>query len=103
MKKLTQEEVEKRVKEANPFYEIRGEYKNTRTKVLTYCKIHDIEWLGNPDNLFKGLGCPKCVSEKRSKSKLKTNEQFLQDLQKVNPFLEPLSVNFLSVQRKNVI
>lgn len=61
MRKLTTEEVKKRV------IDIHGDrydlskliYKNRRTKVEMICKAHG-SWMTKPDQLFRGQGCPTC-------------------------------------------
>lgn len=58
-----------RMLRVNPNIEIRGEYKNTSTKVLCFCKVCGLEWLGTPRDLQTGHGCPECGRKRKGKRK----------------------------------
>lgn len=75
MKKLSQEEYEKRVFEAHQGnIKVLGQYANRRTKILVRC-ICGYEWETNPEPLTKGHGCPICA-----KNKKKTTEEFKKEV-----------------------
>lgn len=62
---------ETRLKESYPDYEILGEYRDRNTDILLRCKIHNIEFLAKPGNIFKRSllpKCPECLRRERSKN-----------------------------------
>ena len=62
------------------------EYKGSSKKIKFKCLRHNCVWEVTPNNVLRGQGCPLCKSEKVSKAKKKTNEQFLLELkEKGNP------------------
>lgn len=67
-----------------------GTYVNKNTKVLVKCNTCGHEWMGNPGDLLTNHGCPECYNKRRRNNRVKTNEQFIVDLAKVNPNIEPL-------------
>lgn len=67
-----------------------GKYVNRNTKVLVKCNACGYEWEKNPNDLLFGSGCPECQNRNRFKNRLKSNEQFLIDLEKINQNIEPL-------------
>ena len=81
-KKLTHEEFIARVIEKNEHVrngeiEILGLYKGKDKPIRCHCVSHDIIWDPRPDTLYKGSGCPTCKSEKISKSKFMSRDQFV--------------------------
>ncbi len=67
-----------------------GVYINKTTKVLVRCNACGHEWMGNPSDLLAGHGCLECSNKNRYKNRLKSNDQFIEDLRKINPNIEPL-------------
>lgn len=82
---LTQDGFVARIKKANSNIEILGKYINSKTPLLCRCLVCGHEWLGNPNNLLNGAGCPNCAGTVRL-----TNEEFLNRLKTVNNHIEPL-------------
>ncbi|WP_321834943.1 hypothetical protein [Clostridium butyricum] len=75
MKKISQEEFERRVYEVHgKNIKILGEYINKRTKILVKC-ICGYKWKTNPEPLWNGHGCPKCSNNMK-----KTTEQFKKEV-----------------------
>lgn len=71
-------------------YEILGRYKNSKTKIKVKHKECGYEWDITPNNLYMAKTCPKChgkvngkISEIRRKASMKTNEEYLKELQEV--------------------
>ena len=85
IRKLTQEEFEKRLYDLNKNIEVIGKYQNNSTKVICKCKICHDEWSPLPANLFKGHGCPSCANNKRY-----STEEFIIKLNEVNTDIELL-------------
>lgn len=76
MKRLTQQEFEKRVFDVfgNRLI-ILGEYKNSRTKIKARCNVCRYIWETNPNTLQNGHGCPLCANNLP-----KTTEQFKREV-----------------------
>lgn len=85
MKKRTHEEYVREVNVKNPNIEVVGEYVNSNTKIMHRCLIHNIYWKTTPSRVLQGSGCEKCGIEKQSKSKTRTNEEYVQQLKFANP------------------
>ena len=85
-KRKTHEQFVNELKEINPNVEVLGQYKNTHTKILVKCNIHDYEWEITPHHLLQGHGCPKCAKCYR-----RTHEEFIEELKEVNPNIEILN------------
>lgn len=69
---------------ANPVIEVIGTYINSSTPVKHRCLIHDITWEITPISALRGSGCPMCLKEKISNCKLKTHEQYVDELKTRN-------------------
>ena len=65
--KKTTEEFKREMKKINENIEILGEYINDSTKIKVRCKIDGYEWEVKPNDLLKGIGCPKCNESKGEK------------------------------------
>lgn len=60
-RKLTHEEQVLAIAKVNPDVEVLGEIINCKAKVSCRCKVCDHEWMGIPNSLKSGRGCPKCA------------------------------------------
>ena len=89
-KRKTHEEFVNEMKEVNLNIEILGQYKNIKTHINCKCKVCNHEWNGIPNNLIRGAKCPNCAREKKRLLKLKTHEQFVEEMKIVNPNIEIL-------------
>ena len=87
-KKLTHEEFENRIHKTRPNIIFTTKYVNAKTKIGCHCSICNNDWITSPDSLNQGCGCPKCFAQKLSKAKLKTHEEFIQELNKINSNIE---------------
>ncbi len=59
----TEESFLNKLKECNPNFdniEILEEYKNLKTKLLCFCKVHKSKFYITPSSLLNGFGCPDC-------------------------------------------
>lgn len=86
----THDQYVKEVADVAPNYVVLGTYVNAKTKILHYCKKHNIEWMTTPDNILHGCGCPECGKEKAIDKRLKNHEQYVKELNMVNPYIIPL-------------
>ena len=57
------------------------EYVNAKTKILIKCKIHNIWFYQNPDNLKRKIGCPLCKKEKIALSLENLREVMLENFE----------------------
>ena len=85
VKRLTQEEFEKRVHERFPKIEVLGEYINMDTEVK--CKCHECNhiWDPKPPSVITGAGCPKCWKKADADKKRKPEDVFLKEVKKKHP------------------
>lgn len=68
-----------------------SKYKGSHYKIKCKCIIHNTIWETTPTSLLSNsVGCPTCISEATCDRCRKSNEQFLNELSKVNPHIEPL-------------
>lgn len=79
----------------NPNIEVLDAYAGSSTPIQCRCKKCGKEWLVRPSDLLnKDRGCPKCGhargGKKLSRTRRKTNAQFLSELKLVNPRIIPL-------------
>lgn len=88
-KNLTTKDIKYKVETLlNVPVEIIGEYVNMRTPIDTICKKCGNNWKANVVSLCQGSGCNKCKKGKP----LKSHEVYVEDLFKVQPNLEVISL-----------
>lgn len=99
-KKKTQAEFEKELKLVLPNVQVLGEYINTNTSIHCKCLVHNCEFDALPVNMLHGHnGCRKCGGEKQSKSQTKSHDQFVLDLENVNPSIEVIGI-YINMDKK---
>lgn len=74
----------------NPNIIAKEAYIDAKTPILHKCTTHNVEWKIAPSNALQGQGCCKCKSEKIKNKLSKTHEQYLDELRKANPDIEPI-------------
>ena len=79
---------------ANRNIEVLTPYSGAHNKVACRCRICGYEWLGRPDHLKNGIGCPKCAGNAR-----KTTSSFIDEMSSLHPNIEILS-EYLSADEK---
>ena len=73
----------------NKDVELISEYLGNEKPIKCRCKKCGHEWITLPKALItNGSGCPICGRAKAVKAETKTREQFIKDLEKVNPHIE---------------
>lgn len=87
MRSKTHDEYVSELKIKNPSILVRGTYINKRTKIEVECKVCGRVWMARPSDLLSGSKCMDCTI----KARRKTHEQFVQELNEVNPNIEILS------------
>lgn len=90
-RRKTQVDFLKDMAEKAPNVEALSEYKSAFEKVKFKCKKCGNIWMAPHCNVANGhTGCPSCGNQKISEKLSKSNDQFLEELAKTNPTLEPL-------------
>lgn len=90
-KRKTKEEFIKELKQKMPNILALEEYKNNHTKIKCKCLIHDVVCISTPKRLLNGNNCCEfCIKEDKSNRLLKTNEQFIKQLNENNIDVKPL-------------
>lgn len=84
IRKKTEEEYTKELSIKNPNVILIGKYIGYNTKTLHKCLIHDCCWMVKPSSVLKGYGCELCHSERLSKSKYLTKDEYKKRLSKNN-------------------
>lgn len=69
----------------NSSIQILEHYTGNRNKITTKCQKCNYEWKTTPHDLLSGHGCPQCGLVKQQNTQRKSHEQFLLDLEYVNP------------------
>lgn len=87
---LTDEEYKFKLKEVNPNVISLEKYVNAKTPILHRCLIHNIEWKTTPCSTLQGCGCKQCSSERMSIKQTKTHEEYVRELEQINPNIEVL-------------
>ena len=84
-KRKTHEEYVNEVSIKNPNVEVIGQYIDAKSKIMHNCLIHDIFWEVKPESVLLGSGCKNCKKEKLREVKTKNNEQYIHEVESVNP------------------
>ena len=84
-KRITHEMYVERLKNKNPNVEVLEEYNGYNTKIKHRCKLDGYIWNVTPGNVLGGKGCPECDRKKRREEHLKTNDEYVTELQSKRP------------------
>ena len=84
----THEQYIEELKTLNPNVIVLDKYINAKTSILHKCIIHNIEWMTKPGIVLQGHGCPQCHSERIGNNLRKGNNQYIEELSKINPNIE---------------
>ena len=68
----------------SPNIEILTKYEKDSVKVLCRCKTCGFEWWSTPSNLLQGKSCRQCHFKKLGKIKMKSHEQFVEEMDSIN-------------------
>lgn len=82
--KKTHEQYVEELKIANPYVIAIETYVNSLIPILHKCLIHNVDWETTPTCALRGYGCPECHSEKIRNYKLKTHEQYVEEIKNAN-------------------
>ena len=84
MRKKTHEEFVNEIKIINPDVEIIGKYVNNKTHLDVVCKKCGTKYTSTPNNLLSGRRCKICANKENGIAKMKTNDEFLKELNDLN-------------------
>lgn len=87
MKTKTHEEYISELETKNKNVLILGKYINKRTRIETQCKSCGRIWMARPNDLLVGGKCLYCAA----KSRRKTHDEFIAELNNINSNIEILS------------
>lgn len=87
---LTHEEYCKRLEVVNPNIIPLEKYIAIKEPILHKCLIHNNEWITTPASVLQGCGCKQCLSERISIKQSKTHEEYVSELEQINPNIEVL-------------
>jgi hypothetical protein len=74
----------------SPHILVTGIYQKANTKIKCKCTVCGHNWKAKPAHLLDGHGCPRCKAMKTGQRCVKTHEQFLTELEDLNPAIEIL-------------
>ena len=84
-RKKTHEEYVAELAIKNPNVEVIGRYDGAHTKIMHHCLIHDVYWDVLPGNVLAGKGCKECMKEKNRNKFVKSHDEYVSDVARVNP------------------
>lgn len=84
-KKKTHQEYVEELSIKNPTVKAIEQYAGAKNLILHYCITHNIQWKTTPERVLKGCGCPECKKEQLHKNKTKSNEQYIKEVESLNP------------------
>lgn len=87
-RKKSEDQYIKELSVKNPNVKLRGHYINTNTPVEHYCEIHDVLFDIRPNDALQGKGCRMCKSDKLKTYHIKSEEQYIEELDIKNPNLK---------------
>ena len=86
-RRKTTQLLKEELKIKNPNVELIDEYSRAAQKALFRCKNCGYEWPVKPNHILSGHGCPKCGGSQK-----KEHEQFIADLNQINPYINILGI-----------
>ena len=81
-KQRTHEDFVLMMKSINPNIEFITKYKRAMDKIRCKCIIDGFEWENTGNGLLNGVGCPECSKRIFSETKTKTNDEFIEEINK---------------------
>lgn len=86
----TNEEFARDALEKNEHVIVTGIYVNSDTEISVKCKYCGLEYHMRPKRILMGRGHQQCLSAIKNKERTKTNDEFLEYLFEINPYVNPL-------------
>ena len=72
----------------HPTLEITGEYQGNKVPIEVRCKACGKVWSPIPNSLRSGHGCPSCAKVRRGEGRRKSEEEFIEQLSRINPDIQ---------------
>lgn len=91
MRRKTHKEFLEQIEKINNNIEILSQYEKDNIKIKCKCKICGNEWMATPSNLLRGKGCKQCHFKKLKELKIKSHEDFIEDVKNKNANIKILS------------
>lgn len=89
--KHTQKWFDDKMKMLHPNIQALTPFVSMKSQILCKCKIDENEWATSPDSLLNGqCGCPICANKLMGLHRRKSNDEFIEQLKKINPNIIPL-------------
>ena len=85
---MTTDEFVSRMEAVNPDIQIMGSYETSNKRINVRCKQCGYEWAAVPSSLLSGDGCRKCGTIKAHEKFLKSHDDFVRSVNKINPNVE---------------
>lgn len=92
----TNEEFVTELRSINPNIELLSNYIKSDKNILCKCVMCGHIWETIPNSLISGRGCPVCASTKKADKLRKTHEEFMAELELINPNVTVLGRYFNS-------
>lgn len=75
------------VKNKFPNIHVAGIYTNNKIKIEFQCLVDGCfhKWIARPDNILSGYGCPECAKKKISAARIKSHNEFVEEVAIKNP------------------
>ncbi len=78
------------VQRVNPNVTILGEYTNSDKPIFVRCNLCGREWLPTGTSLLAGKACAVCSRKRGAQKRIESQEEFEENLKKINPYIEVL-------------
>lgn len=75
------------VKEKNPMIRVIGKYINMDSEVECECIVCSYKWSSRASVILRGVGCKKCINNRISKERTKSEEIFIEQVKNKNPHI----------------
>jgi hypothetical protein len=91
------------IKHGNKYEYSKVNYTHNSIKVIITCKLHG-DFKQAPNNHVRGQGCPTCHKENAGKSRIKTQEQYIEEVDKIHNYTYDYSkTNYTKCHEKIII
>lgn len=97
--RMTHNEFVNRIAEINESIEIIGQYTNTKSRIKCRCKECGNVWSPTADSLLSGRKCKKCSYIENGPKLMKSQQEFLKELEEVNSSIEVIG-NYIGIYEK---
>ena len=86
--RMTTEQFREKLKSWNPNVTSLGEFGGVDVKTKVKCNVCGNEWDVTPSHLKYGVGCPVCARKRLNDLLVKTQEEFIEEMEEIDPTIE---------------